>query len=469
MRKLFNIFAVVALALGFVSCQEKATDEPQTDVQPIVPVLVADKTEMLANGADAVTFTATVNGTASDEVQIICLNDNSILNQKIFTTTTPGSYRFVAVYNNESSNVVEITAKEVEKIITLEADKSEIIADNTETVTFTVKVDGEEVIDGYEIINLNYNAALEGNTFTSDVAGEFKFQAKYDGRWPSNEVTITVNNVPVPEHKELKITASPNRIKADGVEEAVFTVKYGDEDVTADAEIYNTATQEVIESKKFSSTTVGSYYFRARYDGQTTGVSANVEVYDPALAGKYEIGTIYEVNGTKGVIYAIKTDKNGDTWCYLHSMDEADLQWSTENVWCNCGSDKGSWNTYDPFDERYSKADGGPRDINNYPAFAWCMNHGDDWFLPSSTELHWLWDAITAGARDFDAPAVAEWNKNITDNGGMPFMETYYWSSNETAEDLIEVVAFMNDSIVCLDPTKSSYYTARAVYRFLVE
>ena len=80
-----------------------------------------------------------------------------------------------------------------------------------------------------------------------------------------------------------------------------------------------------------------------------------------------------------------------------------------------------------------------------------------------------MWDAITAGARDFDAPAVAEWNKNITDNGGMPFMETYYWSSNETAEDLIEVVAFMNDSIVCLDPTKSSYYTARAVYRFLVE
>ncbi len=462
MRKLFNIFAVVALALGFVSCQEKATDEPQTDVQPIVPVLQADKTELLANGADAVTFTATVNGTANDEVQIICLNDNSILNQKIFTTTTPGSYRFVAVYNNESSNVVEITAKEVEKIITLEADKSEIIADNTETVTFTVKVDGEEVIDGYEIINLNYDAALEGNTFTSDVAGEFKFQAKYEGRWPSNEVTITVNNVPVPEHKELKITASPNRIKADGVEEALFTVMYGDENVTAEAEIYNTATQEVIESKKFASTTVGSYNFRARYDGQTTGVSATVEVYDPALAGKYEIGTIYEVNGVKGVIYAIKTDNKGNTWCYLFSLDEEDLQWSTKYEWCNCISDKGAWNTYDPFNY-YGM------DINNYPAFKWCMDHGDDWFLPSSKELEWMWEAITEGARDFDAPAVAKWNKIITDNGGEPFVETYYWSSNETSDDLIEVIAFMDDSVVCLDPAKDNVYTARAAYRFQVE
>ena len=462
MRKLFNIFAVVALALGFVSCQEKATDEPQTDVQPIVPVLVADKTEMLANGADAVTFTATVNGTASDEVQIICLNDNSILNKNIFTTTTPGSYRFVAVYNNESSNVVEITAKEVEKIITLEADKSEIIADNTETVTFTVKVDGVEVDNNYQIINLNYNAALEGNTFVSDVAGEFKFQAKYDGRWPSNEVTITVNNIPMPEYKELKITASPNRIKADGMEEAVFTVKYGDEDVTAEAEIYNTATQEVIESKKFASTTVGSYNFRARYDGQTTGVSATVEVYDPALAGKYEIGTIYEVNGVKGVIYAIKTDNKGYTWCYLFSLDEEDLMWSTKYEWCNCISDKGAWNTYDPFNY-YGM------DINNYPAFKWCMDHGEDWFLPSSKELVWMWEAITEGARDFDAPAVAKWNKIITDNGGEPFVEAYYWSSNETSDDLIEVIAFMDDSVVCLDPAKDNVYTARAAYRFQVE
>ena len=458
MKKFFNIFAVLALALGFVAC-EGPNVEPQEAKKP---VLTADKSSIVADGADKVTFTATVDGVADAEIMIIALKDNSILEENTFTTTTPGTYQFKAVYGNEASDVVEITATEAEKIISLEADKSEIVADATEAVTFTVKVDGAEVIDGYEIIILNYNEPLEGNTFTSDVAGEFKFQAKYDGKWLSNEVTITVNNVPVPEHKELKITASPNRIKADGVEEAVFTVMYGDEDVTAEAEIYNTATQEVIESKKFTSTTVGSYNFRARYDGQTTGVSANVEVYDPALAGKYEIGTIYEVNGVKGVIYAIKTDNKGLTWCYLFSLDEEDLQWSTKYEWCNCISDKGAWNTYDPFDY-YGM------DIQNYPAFKWCMDHGDGWFLPSSTELMWMWEAITEGARDFDAPAVAKWNKIITDNGGEPFVETYYWSSNETSDDLIEVIAFMDDSVVCLDPAKDKVYTARAAYRFQVE
>ena len=458
MKKFFNIFAVLALALGFVAC-EGPNDEPQEAKKP---VLTADKSTIVADGADKATFTATVDGVADAEIMIIAVKDNSILEENTFTTTTPGTYQFKAVYGNESSDVVEITATEAEKIITLEADKSEIVADNAETVTFTVKVDGAEVSNGYEIINLNYNAALEGNTFTSDVAGEFKFQAKYDGKWLSNEVTITVNNVPVPEHKELKITASPNRIKADGVEEAVFTVMYGDEDVTAEAEIYNTATQEVIESKKFTSTTVGSYNFRARYNGETTGVSATVEVYDPALAGKYELGSIYEVNGTKGVIYAIKTDNKGITWCYLFSLDEEDLQWSTKYEWCNCIFDKGAWNTYDPFNY-YGL------DINDYPAFKWCMDHGDDWFLPSSNELMWMWEAITEGARDFDAPAVAKWNKIITDNGGEPFVETYYWSSNETSDDLIEVIAFMDDSVVCLDPAKDKVYTARAAYRFQVE
>lgn len=459
MRKLFNIFAIAALALGITACEKPAGNEPQEAKKPALEV---DKTEIVANGADKVTFTATVDGVANDEIIIICLKDNSVLDGYTFTTTTPGTYEFKAVYGNEASDVVAITATEAEKIITLEADKNEITGDAADVVTFTVKVDGAEVTEGYEITNLNYSAALEGNTFTSDVAGEFKFQAKYDGKWLSNEVTITVKAVEKPVEKELKIKATPNRIKADGIEEAVFTVLYGEDDVTADAEIYNTATQEIIESKKFSSTTVGSYTFRARYDGKTTGVSATVEVYDPALAGKYEIGSIYEINGVKGVIYAIKTDNKGLTWCYLFSLDEEDLQWSTKYEWCNCISDKGAWNTYDPF-TYYGM------DINNYPAFKWCMDHGDDWFLPSSKELNWMWEAITEGARDFDAESVAEWNKIITDNGGEPFVETYYWSSNETSDDLIEVIAFMDDSVVCLDPTKDSIYTARAAYRFQVE
>ena len=455
MKKLFSIFTILAIAFGFTACDmpKNETDDTTTTI-----TLSKDKDTIAADGVDFVTFTTLVNGEANADVQIVYLKDNTILTENNFFTTVAGEHKFKAIYGKHSSEEVTITATATTSVV-LTADKETILADGADTVTFTVTVDGVDKTSESVITVLNYKAPLEGNTFTETVAGEFIFKAKYQ-EFVSNEVKVTVEALPVP--KELKIKVSPNRIKADGIEEAMFTVTYGEDDVTADAEIYNTKSNEIIESKKFSSTQVGSYTFRARYDGQTTGVSATVEVYDPELAGKYELGSIYEANGSKGVIYAIKADNKGVTWCYLFSLDEEDLQWSTVNEWCNCINDKGAWNTSDPF-TYYGQ------DINNYPAFKWCMEHGEGWFLPSSTELNWMWEAITNGERDFDAPSVAEWNKIITDNGGEPFCEDYYWSSNETSDDLVEVIAFMDDSVVCLDPKKDNIYTARAAYRFKVE
>lgn len=454
---------MAALALGITACEKPAGNEPEVEAKK--PALEADKTEIVANGADKVTFTATVDGEANAEIIIISLKDNSVLEDNTFATTTPGTYQFKAVYGNESSDVVEITATEAEKIITLEADKSEIVADATEAVTFTVKVDGAEVTEDYEITNLNYSAALEGNTFTSDVAGEFKFQAKYDGKWLSNEVTITVNNVPVPEHKELKLYAKPNRIKADGTEEAVFTVMYGEDDVTADAEVYNSLTNEGIESKKFSTTEPGTYKFRARYNGETTGASVEVDAYDPAIAGQYEIGSIYDKDGVKGVIFAIKEHpSSGTIFCYIMSMDEEDLAWSTE--YCDlsyANSTWGAWITEDIFDPARDN-----RDINNYPAFKWCVEHGDGWFLPSQDEMLWMWDAVSGGTHKFDSPTVEKFNKVLSENGGEPFQETYYWSSTAGSADIAIAVAFMENSVVCLTPSRDNAYSVRAAYRFAI-
>lgn len=464
MRKLFNIFMVAALALGFVACEELIPQQqPQDEVKK--PVLTADKSEIVANGADKVTFTATVDGKENAEIMIIALKDNSILAGNTFTTTTPGTYQFKAVYGNKASDVVEITATEAEKIITLEADKSEILADNTETVTFTVKVDGAETFEGYEIINLNYNTPIEGNTFTSDVTGEFKFQAKYDGKWLSNEVCVTANTVPVPEQKILKLTATPNRIKADGSAEAIFTVMYGEEDVTADAEIFNTADNSVIESKKFSTTVPGTYNFRARYNGETTGISTPVDAYDPNWEGKYEPGMLYNENGVKGVIFAIKEHKaSGTMFCYVMSMDEEDLAWSTEQVDLQYAIGTwGAWITEDIFHPNRDN-----RDINNYPAFKWCVEHGDGWFLPSQDEMTWMWEGISGGTYDFNSPTVAEFNKTLTENGGEPVVETYYWSSCALDKTSAIAIAFMKDSVICLESTRDKPYSVRAAYRFAI-
>ena len=464
MRKLFNIFALLSLAAGFVACEN--TEQPTPDNKEYSVELSADKAEIMADGQDAATFTVEVDGSnTTDGVMIICLNDNSVLEGNTFTTTTAGEYRFKASYKGFTSAEVKITAKATEApvpTVELTADKGEIVADNSDTVTFTVTVDGEDKSSEAKITIINYNSELESNTFTADVAGEFVFVANYEGV-KSNEVKVVATAVEAPVQKSLKIQSDVNRIKADGTEKVTFTVLYGEDDVTANAEIYCSNHEGVtVEGNTFSSTTVGSYSFRARYDGQTTGTAVSIDVYDPELVGKYEIGAIHEVNGVKGVIFAIKADNKGNTYCYLFSLDEEDLQWSTKYEFCNCMSQRGDYNTNDPFDYF-------GMDINDYPAFKWCKEHGEGWFLPSSTEMHWMWDMLTDGARDFKAPSVAKYNAFIEENGGEPFCETYYWSSNETSEDMVEVIAFMNDSVVCLEPTKDKVYTARAAYRFKVE
>lgn len=452
MKKLFSLIALLSLAVGFTACEETTPDAPDTRTV----TLSANKSEIMADGVETVSFEATVNGVVTnDGVQIICLNDNTVLSATTFKTTAAGEYRFVAVCNGVKSNEVKVLATNpAGPTVVLTADKSTIVADNAETVTFTVTVDGEDKTAESTITIVNYASTLDGNTFVSDVAGEFVFEATFDGV-KSNQVIVTATAVETPVQKSLTIEASKLRIKADGEDCATLTVMYGEEDVTATCEIRTTA-GDVIEGGAFATTTPGSYNIYALYDNVRSN-TISVDAYDPNIASAYEIGQIYDINGAEGVAYAIKTDNQNRTWAYFFSMDEADLQWSTENVWCNCVASRGDWNTEDMLRNGTSP--------DMYPAAQWCIAHGDGWFMPSSQELQWMWDAISEGTHNFDNASVAAYNKLLTDNGGMPFVETYYWSSNETAEDLVELIAFMNDSVVCLNPQKTYTYTVRAATR----
>ena len=462
MKRFFHIFAIATLALGFTACDEQSEG---IDNGEITISLTGDKSEIVADGIDAVVFTALVNGEANDEIMIISLKNNSIVNDNTFTTTVAGDYLFKAVYKNKSSEAFKVTATapEVPTLI-LEADKESIVANGTDVVTFTVTLDGVDVTAESTIMNGMFDEALEGATFSTDAIGEYQFYALY-GEYESNTFVVEAY-ADQPVQKSLTITASKMRIKADGEDKVVFTAKYGEEDVTASCTLHTT-TGAAIEGNEFTTTTAGTYNIYALYDN-TRSNTLSIDAYDPAVVGKYDIGTVCEVNGTKGVVYAIKTDAQGYTWAYAVSLDEAFLQWSTENVWCNCISSKGAWNTYDPFDERYSNADGGVRDIANYPAFAWCMEHGADWFLPSDDELQWLWDATSGGTHKFDCDTMKTFNKIITDNGGSPIQEDYYWSSNETSYDMIELIAFMDNSVICLEPYKTKRYQTRAVARIML-
>ena len=445
MKKLFGLFALLSLAVGFTACEEVAPDN--TDNTNVT--LSVDKSEITADGKDFVTF---IVGPA--EAQIICLNDNSVLTGTTFKTTTPAEYRFVAVHNGVKSSEVTVKAVALKKEVVLTADKSTIVADNAETVTFTVTVDGEDKTAESTITIVNYATQLEGNTFATDVAGEFVFEATFDGE-KSNQVIVTATAVEVPVQKNLVLTASPMRIKADGTEKVTFKAMYGEDDVTATCEIKST-NGVIVENGVFTTTEAGTYNFYALYDNVRSN-TVSVDAYDPNMTSDYEIGQIYDLNGTKGVCFAIKNDNQNRTWAYFFSMDEEYLQWSTENVWCNCASGRGDWNTEDMLKNGTSP--------DKYPAAQWCVAHGEGWFMPSSTELQWMWDAVSGGTHNFDSDTMKAYNNLLTSNGGEAFQETYYWSSNETSDDMIELIAFMADSVVCLEPYKTSKYNVRATYR----
>lgn len=454
MKRLFNILAMFSLLAGITAC-EGVEEQPQQDA---VVKLTANKLEIVADGTDSVTFEVTVDGVVTTkDVSIIVLNDNSTLAGSTFKTTTAGEYRFKAAYKNFTSETVTITATATTSNVELEVDKTEFTADGTDKVTFTVTVDGQDKTAESTIIELSSNTNLEGNTFTTTTAGLYTFVAEY-GEHRSQQVAITaVANTPT--QKSLTITTSKYRIASDGVDSATFTVLYGEEDVTASCEIKDTK-GNVIEGGVFSSTTVGTYDIYALYNNQRSN-TVSIDVYDPAMVGDYEIGKVYEMSGSKGIAFAIKTDNHGNTWCYLVSLDEEHLQWSTINV--DCGYNhivNGAWMTEDLFDPNR-----GGQDINNYPAFKWCIEHGEGWFMPSATELLWLWDTASGGTHNFDSEAMKAFNKTITDNGGTAISEDYYMSSNETSTDLIEVVAFMTDSVICLDPQKTKKFSVRAAYR----
>ena len=445
MRKLFNLFAILSLAVGFTACEEVTPN----DTDNTAVTISVDNGEILADGKEFATFTV-----SPAEAQIICLNDNSVLSNATFKTTTPGEYRFAAIHNGVKSEEVKVVAKALKKEVVLTADKTEIIGDNTDMVTFTVTVDGEDKTTESTITVINYGSALDGNTFTTDVAGEFIFQAHFEGE-NSNQVTITATGVEQPVQKNLTLTATPMRIKADGSEQVTFKAMYGEEDVTATCKIQST-NGVTVDNGVFSTTEAGTYNFYALYDNVRSN-TVSIDAYDPNLASAYEIGQIYDINGTKGVCYAIKNDNQNRTWAYFFSMDEKYLQWSTENVWCNCVSGRGDWNTEDML--KYGTSP------EKYPAAQWCVAHGEGWFMPSSTELQWMWDAVSGGTHKFECETMDAYNKLLKDNGGEPFNETYYWSSNETSDDMIELVAFMEDSVVCLEPYKTYNYNVRAAYR----
>ena len=171
-----------------ISFYAKEVEEPEEPEKPIE--LFASKTNIIADGIDAVTFTVKQdNIDVTSEVEIF-VNGNKI-NGNSFTTTTAGNYNVNAKKGELVSNEVNIIAEEYiepEKPIELSASTTSITANGTDVISFTVIQDGDNVTDQSEIyVN---NNLITGNQFSTFTPGIYTAYARKN-EVISNEVSFT--------------------------------------------------------------------------------------------------------------------------------------------------------------------------------------------------------------------------------------------------------------------------------------
>ncbi len=254
-----NIVTVIA--------KEVVPDEPDEPEIPEVegPITISASTDtIIANGIDAINFTVIQDSTDVTSLSKIFVND-SIIESNVFSTTKSGDYIVYAKKNDTIvSNEISFFAKEYvepEIPIVITASTDTIVADGIDAIIFTV-TEGKRNITNNIDIYVNGNK-IEGNKFTTTVAGEYSAYAKR-GDVTSNEISFYAKEVEEPEdpEKPIELFASKTNIIADGIDAVTFTVKQDNIDVTSEVEIFVNGNK--IDGNTFTTTTAGNYNVNAK-------------------------------------------------------------------------------------------------------------------------------------------------------------------------------------------------------------
>ena len=152
----------------------------------------------------------------------------------------------------------------------------------------------------------------------------------------------------------------------------------------------------------------------------------------------YQIGDLVTVNGVQGIVFQTSPVK-------IVSVLETSAAWSTEYVAIGAkNTDDGSVNV------ATIKAMSGWE--SKYPAFKWCADLGDGWYLPAYNEL------VTIYNQKATLNSILEVRKLNK------FRDTWYWSSTEYHFSKAYYVLFLSGSASYNDKLNTS--AVRAVYSF---
>lgn len=179
---------------------------------------------------------------------------------------------FLMSCSNDDNASVEANT---EQALYLISEKTSIFLNDS--LFFTVKNAEAEIIEA----DIYVDGVKASNPFVFDKEGVFKVVAKMQGVNDSNTVEIVVGA------KELQLGVNRTDLYINS--KAFFNVKWLKEDVSDVVEIYNVATNEVVEDGIFIASEVGEFSFVAKGENFTDSNVVVLNVQERDTKGKFII------------------------------------------------------------------------------------------------------------------------------------------------------------------------------------
>lgn len=182
---------------------------------------------------------------------------------------------------------------------------------------------------------------------------------------------------------------------------------------------------------------------------------------------RFEVGQYYDYNGLKGVVCAVNEE---GTHGLLISLDEVMIDWSTfrkEDLRKVGATDQydGAKNTEAV--ARYIAENNLSWD--HFPAFKWCREKGEGWYLPSIDEVLQLGNNYNGGNRMHNNRQVRQrFNDNLKEQGGERIDgKCFYFSSTELDEKFVMSAHMgLEAPYVFNEIPKYQKFLIRAVHKF---
>lgn len=214
---------------------------------------------------------------------------------------------------------------------------------------------------------------------------------------------------PVPV-KVASITLSATELKLAPEEEAVLTATFAPEDADLSSVVWASSAETI-------ATVSPEGKVKAVAEGETTvsvtagDVKAECKVVVEKKTG-WAVGDYYEVDNVKGVVVWVDESKEHGR---IISLDEKVDIWAT-----------GGYNTGAKSEEDGKGNTDKVKDINAelsaFPAFKWCVAHGEGWYFPAILEVYYFLNAKETV------------NSTLEAHNGTKISD-FYWSSTEGEED----------------------------------